>query len=331
MVKRWCAMVLAGAAVLGAAEMAEACSCIEPCPETLLESGSSIPANTPGFAFATRYVYDENIKKLNWIVRDAYGDGVYSTEIYTIDEEPEYFHSNGLGQLHLLQPERVLEPGAYVISSPESGCRYDAAQNIPSTVYVKEAAAFPVELGDIIILQHQVGMVQVPSTECSEELISSYFDFYVDLSEGAEYWKDALFFSTLVDGERWEELKSVCALPPLGAPSGERGAARLFTLCGQSYPGLEPGRHTVKFTAWLPGTDIVLETEEVEFELDCTELEAQLAAANPGDGAPDEGEATSADEEDAGCNVSPPSGVTSGGWLGLGLAGLGVWAGLRRR
>jgi MYXO-CTERM domain-containing protein len=328
MVKRWCLMVLAGAAVLGAAGMAEACTC-EWCSEAVLDTASYIPANTPGFPLAVL----GNGEVPSWHLIDIDRSVNYSVGVVELSSLPDNFAFLGKQSGYLIQPEQPLEPGSYILHSPDSLCSAFSRYYPTSNYKITEEAPLPQELGTLMLEDQLIENVEVKEY-CGEKVAFDAISIFADvkLTQEARPWRDALFFTTLVDGERLQKnFNHNCEDHSLGEDSGGRGYVQLFSLCGQHDAGLAPGRHTVQILAWLPGTDTVLETEEVEFELDCTELEAQLAAANPGDGAPDEGEATSADEEDAGCNVSPPSGVTSGGWLGLGLAGLGVWVGLRRR
>ncbi len=338
MVKRWCVMVLAGSAALGAANTAEACTCSGRCAEVLLDSWISIPSNTPGFPLAISSRQQDDYVMPSWTLTNIDQSTGHPLRVQAVESPPARFGFLEDRDGYLIQPEGALEEGRYVLQSPDSLCASRGDQHPLMVFQLTPAAPLPQSLGGLELFQRSLNNISVNTQDgCSGDYDAATISARVELSDEARPWRDALFFTTLVDGERWEERSSACEQPSLGEDSGGRGHAQLFTLCGQFNAGLEPGRHTVKVLAWLPGTDLVLETEEAEFELDCTELEAYLAEleadrdraceedhASAGGGAP-------VDEEGEGCNVAQPSGVTSGGWLGLGLAGLGVWAGLRRR
>jgi hypothetical protein len=348
MVKHMFGLVVVVGVVLGAAGVAEACSCSNRCTEVLMDSWISIPANTPGFPLALDYRRQGDYVMPSWTLTNVNRSTGHPLSVHAVENPPARFGFLDGWDGYLIQPEGVLEEGRYVLQSPDSLCDLWGDQ-YPLTIFqLTPAVPLPQSLGQIDEIRSHKSLVSVNTDSgCSGLFEAAIASVQVRLTEEAEPWRDALFFTTLVDGERWEERSSFCEQPPLGGDSGGRGHAQLFALCGQFNAGLEPGRHTVKMLAWLPGTDLVLETEEAEFELDCTELEASLAELEAdrnrvceespaveddrmGEEAPAGGGA-SVDEEGEGCNVAAPSGVTSGGWLGLALAGLGVWAGLRRR
>ena len=100
--------------------------------------------------------------------------------------------------------------------------------------------------------------------------------------EGAEQgWRDALLFQTLVDGEPWNGARSSCSYERwLGRSSAGVGQDILYVPChteretndhGKIWPQLQSGRHTVQMRAYLPGTDVVLETEVLTVDLSCTD------------------------------------------------------------
>lgn len=107
------------------------------------------------------------------------------------------------------------------------------------------------------------------------------------LPQTAGHWRDQLLYRTLVDGEPWYAKSSVCDYHPPGRNWRETGEDLVYSACpapsGDSPSGsgfafgedrrrrrLEPSRHTVQMQAFLPGTDIVLETETLPVDLSCT-------------------------------------------------------------
>ena len=108
----------------------------------------------------------------------------------------------------------------------------------------------------------------------------------VALPKVASEWRDQLLYRTLVDGEVWRGTVSVCAHYPPGRTWKEVGEDLVYSACpepsGRSqtetgvtygedggHRGLSAAQHAVKVQAFLPGTDIVLETETLTVDLSC--------------------------------------------------------------
>ena len=106
------------------------------------------------------------------------------------------------------------------------------------------------------------------------------------LPEPGDRWKDQLLYQTLVDGKAWYGKKSMCHYVPPGRSWRETGEDLLYGSCpdpsdtdrGDGGPGsgrdrrrrgLEPTLHTVRIQAFLPGTDIVLESQTMTVDLSC--------------------------------------------------------------
>ena len=101
------------------------------------------------------------------------------------------------------------------------------------------------------------------------------------LGGNALRWRDHLLYQTLVDGERWNGARSACLMTSerwLGRSWAGVGQDILFVPCSREdsasasprlWPALQPGPHKVKMRAFLPGTDIVLETETLTVDLRC--------------------------------------------------------------
>ncbi len=108
----------------------------------------------------------------------------------------------------------------------------------------------------------------------------------VTLPELASEWRDQLLYRTLVDGEVWRGSVSACAHYPPGRTWREVGEDLVYSACpepsGRSqtetgvisredggHRGLSAAQHAVKVQAFLPGTDVVLETETLAVDLSC--------------------------------------------------------------
>ena len=105
------------------------------------------------------------------------------------------------------------------------------------------------------------------------------------LPKPAAEWHGQLLYRTLVDGKPWRPRSSICSHVPAGRswrdPTGEEllyaacpdptGESRKYRWYSENNPhqGLEPIEHAVKVQAFLPGTDIVLESETLTADLSC--------------------------------------------------------------
>ena len=87
-------------------------------------------------------------------------------------------------------------------------------------------------------------------------------------------WRDQFLYRTLVDGRRWRETSTTCTRVQLRPRTwADTGNDVLYSRCGEDpwhvYHGLDPGPHRVQMQAFLPGTDILLETETLTVDLSC--------------------------------------------------------------
>lgn len=101
----------------------------------------------------------------------------------------------------------------------------------------------------------------------------------------AQRWQDRLLFRTLVDGEPWAGAGSSCSVIPSGRSWRQIGQEIIYGTCtdpdvrvpvplARRGPGgpsrlLAATTHTVQMQAFLPGTDIVLESGTLTVDLTC--------------------------------------------------------------
>lgn len=100
------------------------------------------------------------------------------------------------------------------------------------------------------------------------------------LPEPASEWVGQLLYRTFVDDGTWRPKTSVTQWIPPGRSWRETGQDLVYSVCddpSSDFPPkpwlghrrLEPTSHTVRMQAFLPGTDVVLESEEVVMDLSC--------------------------------------------------------------
>ncbi len=126
-----------------------------------------------------------------------------------------------------------------------------------------------------------VGTLRIASTfRCGNVERLPHVQIEARLGGNGQRWRNQLLYRTFVDGEGWYGASSTCAgeLHVLGAAGATVGHDVLYGRCpGEKspedvyywFPPLEPAAHQVKMQAFLPGTDIVLETKTVTVDLSC--------------------------------------------------------------
>ncbi|MCY3969982.1 MAG: hypothetical protein OXG74_08610 [Acidobacteria bacterium] len=104
-------------------------------------------------------------------------------------------------------------------------------------------------------------------------------------------WRGSLLYATWVDGKRWRGASSICSriVPGRSWKHGQAGTDTIYADCA-SHPerlvedGIDPyhlwergmlanSKHTLKVQAFLPGTDVMFESEPVPFDLSCAPRE----------------------------------------------------------
>lgn len=163
------------------------------------------------------------------------------------------------------------------------------------------------------------------SCQSTHDLVRVPVDIARDPS--AEPWKDALFYSTFVDGQAWRPYEHLLEPPPPGGNWRGRGDDWLYSICASATEqrpnsNLEEGTHQVEIRATLPGTNLSLVTSAISVTLQCAPTPPPPdAGVNP--------DASGAyDESGGGCSASrggSPLGVA----LVLAISLIAV--GLRRR
>ena len=167
-----------------------------------------------------------------------------------------------------------LQPGAtYRFSVDQAG---EGHRQVIVTVdrdTLTEGASFDLETGKLMNERLTVPM----SASCVGGLDAALVHIKGSLSSDAERWREQLLYRTIVDDRiHWRASESMCSSDVPGRTDSAVGHDRVYAACdtfaisGPDYHGaLRPGRHTLKMQAYLPGTDVVLETAVKSVSLRC--------------------------------------------------------------
>lgn len=237
------------------------------CEDPWIRVGGAIPSNTPAIAIALHEIGTSAAL----FEETASGDVERAVEV--VGAEVRFVDA--------------LTPGSWyrlVITSP---CEADPTDAYTSEArfYVSEAEALPGALGTLEALAPSYSDLTVAdgSGGCYGSIDAVSVDLEMQLEAGIDAWDGLLVWETYVDGERWHPDASVSWGNPYGDPGGTRplftswrGAARdeVYAACGEVRVGIVEagvgeGVHTAQIRAYVPGTDIVLTSNEVTFELEC--------------------------------------------------------------
>jgi hypothetical protein len=254
------AIVMVGV-VLADVGAASACSLLCKVPGLPLPlEGASVPAN------ATHFPYFEGLDFAQDVVLvrvDAAGDREIDANLASFDT------------LEVLEP---LEPGTHRITL-RTLCGFpERSVERAHTFLVESEARLPSALGVLRAGPPSSRRISLTASgSCSEAVEGVGVDLEIDLAPEAEPWQDLLVYSTWIDGEAYAPRDSVDPTPrETGELAGGswvgRGRDLAFVACAetiQARPVLAEGMHRVKMRAELLGMDVVIETDEIEIELDC--------------------------------------------------------------
>ena len=128
-------------------------------------------------------------------------------------------------------------------------------------------APLPTALGPIELGALAKGAVTFGGgASCSQSRETAYVTAQIDFDAGV--WANALAFRTIVDGQTYRPIEQDFAPPGYGASWTGRGSDRLAVICDVQGP-LTEGTHTLQFEARVAGSDDILTTAPVQFELSC--------------------------------------------------------------
>jgi hypothetical protein len=231
------------------------------CQDPVIHVGETIPANTPALAVAL--VEEETIARL--VEETASGD---VERAVTLEDS-------------LVRFVDALTPGSYYRLELATPCEgYDATTD-EARFLVGEAEPFPNAVGTLVAHEPQNGGVTVATGgSCYSGVDAVSVDLAVNVDPALGPWDGLVVWETEVDGERWGAQETVSWGNDLfGGPSVDerplfaswRGPGRdeVYASCGELAYGVGEGIHTAQLRARIPGTDVVLASNEVTFELVC--------------------------------------------------------------
>lgn len=204
----------------------------------------------------------------------------------TFDQVPAVVEAvDGFPGVFVIGPRDGFRPGATYRFSDRGERRRTAPERV--TVTVDDApleAVTPLSLS-IWPLYSETISVSVRSGTCQAPLWVAQVLTEVALPEPFQEWRDQLLYRTFVDGRVWRPKSGLCDHIPPGRSWRETTAEDLlFSECSDptgrtpKYPfyqenvrhqGLDATDHEVRVQAFLPGTDVVLESEAVSADLSC--------------------------------------------------------------
>ena len=188
-----------------------------------------------------------------------------------------------------------LRPGDTLLLSYEGTSGTDAE---PQRVELSWPVVEPVELPERLgVLDAEVitGMTRGSSRagECARELLASYADVTLELSDAARPFESMLRYELRIDGDQpWIYFTDLAMAysEPFGSGGLGRGHDRVIVSCEDTAyepallpglrfpPKLEPGKHRVRMVGLLPdGTE--LSSDEVELEFSCPKQTSERAGA----------------------------------------------------
>lgn len=248
-----------------------ACGCLLPKPVILPRSGATLPANVPAFLWVGPELHGPPSE----FALDRLDDG--SQVSVSIDVEPfdetlapvDLPRSFGVSWF-LVVPQEELQPGnRYQLSVTHN------TETLAAFWTIMEPVPLPETLGTLEVGQGQQTDLQLISYRggCLATEPASWVDMRVAYTAEADAWQGTMFFNTEANGAPWTPDTNLCH--PLRTESWVGpGVDRVLAVCRPIEPGerllsLGEGVHEVKLRAWLPGTDIVLETNPAEVQLTC--------------------------------------------------------------
>ena len=169
--------------------------------------------------------------------------------------------------------DRRLQPGAtYRFSVDQAGEGYGQVIVTVDQDILQEETDFTLVVGTVT---RDVISVAV-SGSCSGPLDASLVHIEGRLARDARRWREQLLNRTIVDEEiYWRARSFLCATDVPGRTEAGIGYDLVHGDCGGSRMSgkysrvLEPGRHSQRMQAYLPGTGIVLETDVRLVDLAC--------------------------------------------------------------
>jgi hypothetical protein len=262
---------LAACALLADSRPSEACSPPYCWSASMIpdQDGAAVPANLPAILWRPMVPDIPTVPPDPSIVELVEADDPAATIALTATDL-------GDGETFLLALDTPLVAGKSYRLVDHSICEETGEGGPDITIQALDVAPLPESLGTLAATSEGVGTLEVStaSGSCSSPLEGDRVRLTLEPTPSSEPWMAALQFETLIDDQPWRARESIGDPGRLGASWVGRGSDLVYLACASEDPtvltsGLAAGVHHAKLRATLPGTDLVLATESVEFTLDC--------------------------------------------------------------
>jgi len=229
-------------------------------------------------------------------------------------------YSPNSGTVLAINPSGLEAGATYVLETTHTRSVQDEEIPIEITFQTGDRVDLPEELGTLRLLDNSARTITVSNGgSCSWDVEVPVAEIELDLHESAQPWADAFAYETYVDGEPWRPAESSAGFSfAFGQSWVGRRKDRLFAACDEWISEddvLLPGVHEVQMRAYLPGTDIIWESDflEVELRSDCGEEPAEEEEPRERPELIDKSpEAPISRPDDDGCSTAGPAGVVPG-------------------
>ena len=256
---------------------AHACTCVPPGGGFVGAANGRLPANAVGVAWFPGYVRNDQHLEGRFSV-ELFEGGEFQdlpVKVTALEEFPTVF-SVLRTNLFLIAPKGDgLKPGATYRFTVDRAGRYGQLHKQVLVTIDRETlsnnTAFTL---DVAPVTNEMTALAA-AVFCSDTLNVSQVRVRGRLSRHARPWREQLLYRTIVAGELWRPSRSMCEKIVPGRSWESIGHDRIVAACGglghdlYIHPILKPGRRSVMMQAFLPGTDVVLETAVKSVDLSC--------------------------------------------------------------
>ena len=248
-----------------------ACSCGFPTDGGFIgaESGR-LPANAAGVAWFTPEEIGDNediSARFTVEIREAGEFRFLPAKVSPVENFPGIYVIASEGE--------DLKPGATYRFTVDKAELYSGHKQVLVTIDHRDLSAktgFTLDIGPV--KTEVIGVAAAVS--CRGGLRVSQVEVEGKLARDAQQWEEQMLYRTIVNGEiNWVAWGSMCETIPPGRSWEAVGHDWVFAACEElSYHyvayELAPVRHTLKMQAFLPGTNVVLETQVKLVDLRCS-------------------------------------------------------------
>jgi len=263
---KYCWMVVAVLSVLSVAEPARACRCGAPDRGFVIPEGDKLPANAAGLPWQG---WPRQVENFEVVELTATGELPQSVKLLAVTRQSP---ASRVWPVVIVSVEGGLQPGAsyrFRFVADETKRVIGARKEAVVTVSQNSVVA-PSEVSLTVgPLEHRSTKISAGGS-CSESTNTARRELSLELPGLDDAAKNSLFYLTLVDGKPWRVRSSICSPDALGPTWKGLGKDLLFSLCPESpRRGLKSGSSSIEMLAILPGTDLVIRSEQISVNLEC--------------------------------------------------------------